>query len=102
MYDGHLWEIESRIARGMFPPSLLHDKQDLITAKLICYLRLIVQLNYIFSERKVKRVIWPCKWPKYLTSDANCTKSLSLIAPVIIYHYPIQASVSQHFSKEGL
>lgn len=67
------------------------------TSDLSCSLTI-----FFFWKKNQKYVIWLCKWPKYLTSDANCTKSLSLIAPLIIYRYPIQASVSQHFSKDGL
>jgi len=56
--EGHLQEIESRVAHGMFSHFVLHDKQDLITAKLICYLRLILQLNCVLSERKTESVLF--------------------------------------------
>lgn len=54
MHKGHLKEFEWLYGQGMFPHSLLHDKQDLITAKSMFYPKLTLQLSYILLKRKSK------------------------------------------------
>lgn len=53
-----LQEIKWHIAPGMSPSFLLFEKQDLITKRVIFYLRFILLVTYVLCEMKIRTVLF--------------------------------------------